>query len=186
MGTQYPSLEAAHEKFIAKQHIFFIGSAAQTGKINVSPKGMDSLRVLGPNQIVWRNLTGSGNETATHLADSPRMTVMWCSFEGPPTILRAYGTARAIHRQDADWNTLDAHFAPDPAARQLFDVTVEMVQKSCGYAVPQMDFKGDRDVLTKWATDKGEDGIQDYWATRNTKTLDGVDTDIVARNIGPK
>ena len=184
MGTQYPKLEEAHQKFIKKQPIFFVGSAATTGMINVSPKGMDSLRILGPNRIVWRNLTGSGNETAAHVAESPRMTIMWCSFEGPPMIFRAFGTARAIHRLDADWAELDAHFEPNISSRQLFDMTVEMAQKSCGYAVPEMDYIGDRDVLTKWAETKGEAGVQDYWATRNTKTLDGVDTDIVARNLG--
>lgn len=185
MGTQYPSLEPAHEKFIAKQPIFFVGSAASTGMINVSPKGMDSLRVLGPNRILWRNLTGSGNETATHVAESPRMTIMWCAFEGPPMILRAFGTARAIFRQEPDWAELDdPNFEPDPAARQLFDFKINMVQKSCGYAVPEMSFEGERDVLKKWAITKGEEGIHDYWATRNTKTLDGVETDIVARNLG--
>ena len=185
MGTQYPALEPAHERFIAKQPIFFVGSAAPTGLINVSPKGMDSLRVLGPNRILWRNLTGRGNETATHVATSPRMTIMWCAFEGPPMILRAYGSARAIFRQEPDWAELDdPHFPPDPAARQLFDFKIEMVQKSCGYAVPEMTFKAERDVLTKWAEAKGEEGIHEYWATRNAKTLDGVETEIVARNLG--
>ena len=184
MGTQYQSLEQAHQKFIAKQPIFFVGSAASTGMINISPKGMDSLRILGPNRILWRNMTGSGNETAAHVAESPRMTIMWCSFQGPPMILRAFGTARAIHRTDADWAELDAHFEPDIAARQLFDMTVEMTQKSCGYAVPEMDFKAERDVLKKWSINKGEAGVQDYWASENTKTLDGVDTNIVALNLG--
>lgn len=184
MGTQYGALEAAHEKFIAKQSIFFVGSAASTGLINVSPKGMDSLSVLSPNRILWRNMTGSGNETATHVSESPRMTLMWCAFEGPPMILRAYGTARPIFRQDPDWAEYDAHFEPDPAARQLFDVSIDMVQKSCGYGVPQMDFKAERDTLKNWAARKGEDGIREYWATRNAKTLDGVETEIAARNLG--
>ncbi|MGR3513234.1 MAG: pyridoxamine 5'-phosphate oxidase family protein [Paracoccaceae bacterium] len=184
MGTQYDALEPAHQKFIEKQPIFFSGSAARDGRINVSPKGMDSLRILGPNRILWRNLTGSGNETATHLADSPRMTLMWCAFEGPPMILRTYGTARAIHRLDPDWDALDAHFDPDPAGRQLFDLTIDLVQKSCGYAVPEMTFKQDRDVLKNWAIDKGPGGIRDYWTNRNTETLDGQPTNIVARNIG--
>jgi len=184
MGTRYDALEATHQKFIEQQPIFFVGSAAREGRINVSPKGMDSLRILGPNRILWRNLTGSGNETATHLDDSPRMTLMWCAFSGPPMILRAYGTARAIHLLDDDWATLDARFTPDPAARQLFDLTIDLVQKSCGYAVPEMEYKADREVLTNWAKNKGPDGIRDYWASRNTETLDGVSTRITARNIG--
>ncbi|MEM7752334.1 MAG: pyridoxamine 5'-phosphate oxidase family protein [Pseudomonadota bacterium] len=184
MGTQYDALEAAHQRFIDKQPIFFVGSAAREGRINVSPKGMDSLRVLGPKRVLWRNMTGSGNETAAHLEDSPRMTIMWCAFSGPPMILRAFGTARAIHRLDADWATLDAHYTPDPAARQIFELDVDLVQKSCGYAVPEMEYVRDRDVLVNWAETKGPEGIRDYWATRNTETLDGVPTDIVARNIG--
>ena len=183
MGTQYDDLSEPLTRFIEKQHIFFSGSAAREGKINVSPKGMDSLRVLSSNRIIWRNFTGSGNETATHLADSPRMTLMWCAFEGPPTILRVYGAARAVHRNDPDWAELDGHFAPNPAARQVFDLSIEMVQKSCGYAVPEMDFKQDRTVLVDWAEKKGEDGIRDYWATRNTRTLDGVPTHIAEKNL---
>ena len=183
MGTRYDDLAPPLQKFIEKQHIFFSGSAAREGRINVSPKGMDSLRILSPSRIVWRNFTGSGNETATHLADSPRMTLMWCAFEGPPTILRVYGTARAIHRNDADWAELDSLFQPDPAARQLFDLSIELVQKSCGYAVPEMDYKQDRDILKDWAAEKGEDGIREYWATRNAETLDGVPTNIAAKNL---
>lgn len=176
MGTSYEQLEPAHQRFIEKQPIFFSGTAARESMINVSPKGMDALRVLSPNRIVWRNLTGSGNETATHLEDSPRMTIMWCAFEGPPMILRAYGLARAVHRDHADWDTLDAHFTPDMAVRQIFDVDVTMVLKSCGYGVPEMTLKQERDTLVKWAENKGEDGIRNYWVTRNTETLDGDPT----------
>lgn len=184
MGTRYDALDSAHRKFIEKQHIFFVGSAAREGRVNVSPKGTDSLRVLGPNRILWRNLTGSGNETAAHLDDSPRMTLMWCAFEGPPMILRAFAEARAVHRLDDDWSELDAYFNPDPAARQVFDMSVDLVQKSCGYAVPEMTFQQDRDVLKTWAENKGPEGIRDYWARRNVETLDGIPTEIVARNIG--
>lgn len=183
MGTQYDDISPKLQKFIKAQPIFFSGSAAKDGRINISPKGMDSLRVLSPNRIIWRNFTGSGNETAAHLADSPRMTLLWCAFTGPPMILRAYGTARAVHRNDADWDALDGHFTPDPAARQVFDLTVDLVQKSCGFAVPEMEFKQDRDVLSNWALEKGEDGIRDYWANRNTTTLDGVPTDIAQKNL---
>ena len=99
-------------------------------------------------------------------------------------IPRAYGTARAVHRLDAEWHALDAHFAPDLAARLLFDLNIDLVQKSCGYAVPEMQFTKERYVLVNWAKDKGADGIRDYWKTWNTETLDGVPTEIVARNIG--
>ena len=183
MGTQYDKIEPALEKFITKQPVFFTGTAAREGMINVSPKGRDSLRVLSPNRILWRNLTGSGNETAAHLDDTPRMTLMWCSFSGPPMIVRAYGTARAVHRNDPDWAELDGHFAPHMAARQVFDMSVDMVQKSCGYAVPEMDFVQERDTLENWAAKKGQDGIRDYWTNHNAETLDGVPTRIVERKI---
>lgn len=182
MAKQFPEIEDAHRAFIEAQPLFFTGTAAAAGRVNVSPKGMDSLRILTPNRLIWRNLTGSGNESAAHVADIPRMTLMWCSFTTRPLILRVYGSARAVHRGDADWTALDAHFAPDFAARQIFDVAVEMVQTSCGYAVPFMDNPRPRDTLAKWAGDKGEVGIKAYWAEKNTLTLDGVATGIVEKS----
>ncbi len=178
MGTQYDALDDRHIAFIEKQHMFFSGSAGPTGKVNISPKGMDSLRVLGPNRILWRNFTGSGNETAGHLAQNNRMTLMWCSFTKQPMILRAYGTARAIHVHDPDWAGLAAHFPDQLGMRQLYDMSIDMVQKSCGYAVPYFDHAGDRDTLKKWADDKGPDGIRTYWAERNSQTLDGAPTGV--------
>ncbi|MEJ5217378.1 pyridoxamine 5'-phosphate oxidase family protein [Cognatishimia sp. D5M38] len=179
MGTQYPELSDAHIKFIGQQHIFFVGSAATDGRVNISPKGMDSLRVLGPNRIIWRNMTGSGNETAGHLAEVNRITLMWCGFEKVPMILRAYGTARTLHPRDEEFEGFNTDFPPSPGARQIYDVTIEMVQKSCGYAVPFMDYAGDRDVLKKWAEDKGPDGVQTYWEERNQQTIDGKPTGII-------
>ncbi|WP_371223504.1 pyridoxamine 5'-phosphate oxidase family protein [Roseovarius sp. 2305UL8-3] len=176
MGTQYDALSDQHIAFIGKQHLFFSGTAAPSGKVNISPKGMDSLRVLGPNRILWRNFTGSGNETAGHLAQANRMTLMWCSFDKQPMILRAYGTARTIHPDDADWNDLTTHFPDQLGMRQLYDMTIEMVQKSCGYAVPYFEHTKDRDTLKHWAEDKGEDGIRTYWSERNSQTLDGLPT----------
>lgn len=180
MGTQYPELSDAHIGFIQKQHIFFVGSAARDGRVNISPKGMDSLRVISPNRIVWRNMTGSGNETAGHLADINRITLMWCGFEKTPMILRAYGTAKTLHPRDSDFEALNADFASSPGARQIYDVTIEMVQKSCGYAVPFMDYTGDRDVLWNWAENKGEDGVKTYWEERNQHTIDGKPTGILS------
>ncbi len=179
MGTQYDSLSDQHVAFIEKQHLFFTGTAGPSGKVNISPKGMDSLRVLGPNRILWRNFTGSGNETAGHLAQVNHITLMWCSFTRQPMILRAYGTARTLHPRDADWDEMAAHFPDQLGMRQIYDVSVEMVQKSCGYAVPYFDHAGDRDTLKHWASDKGADGIPAYWAERNTRTLDGAPTGIM-------
>lgn len=176
MAKQFPALEEPHVKFIEEQHVFFVGTAAPQGRVNISPKGGDALRVLGPDRILWRNLTGSGNETAGHLMQENRMTLMWCSFTTRPLILRAYGTARAIHADDADFAALDGHFPPHIGTRQLYDMTVDMVQTSCGYAVPFMDFRADRDTLDKWSDDRGPDGIRSYWDERNGQTIDGAPT----------
>jgi hypothetical protein len=181
MATQFDSLNDSLTKFIRAQHIFFVGTAADAGRVNVSPKGMDSLRVMGPNRIIWRNLTGSGNETAGHLERINRMTLMWCGFEAKPMILRTYGAARTLHPRDAEFADLNAMFPPSPGARQIYDLDIEMVQSSCGYAVPFYAHKGEREVLKTWAEDKGPDGITDYWATRNTQTIDGLQTHILGQ-----
>ena len=179
MAKQFDALTDDHTAFIAAQHIFFVGTAAESGRVNVSPKGTDSLRVLGPNRIAWLNLTGSGNESAGHIARVNRMTLMWCSFTTRPLILRCFGTARVIHRHDTDWPEAALPFgaaATDPGARQVFDVAVDLVQTSCGYAVPFFDHAGDRDTLAKWSETKGEAGIRAYWSEKNTTTLDGFPT----------
>jgi len=179
MGKQFDAFETAHTDFIAQQHMFFVGTAAPEGKVNISPKGMDSLRVLAPNRVIWLNVTGSGNETAGHLLAVPRMTLMWCSFTTRPMILRAYGTARTIYTRDAEWTGLAEQLPTLPGARQIYDMTVEMVQTSCGYAVPFMEYREDRATLRKWAEDRGDDGIATYWETRNQTTLDGAPTGLI-------
>ena len=182
MATQYDSLSDVLSRFIAEQHIFFCATAGPDGRVNLSPKGMDSLRVMGPNRIVWRNLSGSGNETAGHLAQINRMTLMWCGFEAKPMILRVYGSARTLHPRDADFAELNDMFPPSLGARQVYDVRIEMVQTSCGYAVPFMDYAGERDVLTKWTENKGADGIAKYWESKNQHTIDGAPTHILGED----
>ena len=121
MATQYDSLTDVHMRFIASQRLFFVATAAETGRVNVSPKGMDSLRVTGPNSLVWRNVSGSGNETAGHLTRINRMTLMWCGFEQTPMILRVYGTARTLHLRDDGFAKHNTLFPPDVGARQIFE-----------------------------------------------------------------
>lgn len=179
MGKQFKGFEDSHIRFASEQHMFFVGTAGPEGRVNISPKGMDSLRILTPNRLIWLNVTGSGNETAGHLALANRMTVMWCSYTTRPVIMRAYGAARTVHPRDGDWAELAAQLPGLPGARQIYDMDVEMVQTSCGYAVPFMEFREDRPTLRKWAEDKGPDGLADYWETRNQTTLDGYPTGII-------
>lgn len=186
MAKQFDQINDSHRRFIEAQHMFFCGSAAPDGRVNISPKGMDSLRMLGPNRIVWRNLTGSGNETAGHLARLNRMTLMWCGFEKQPMIMRVYGDANVLHPRDADFASLNALFPTALGARQIYDMRVEMLQTSCGYAVPFYNYAGDRDVLEKWADDKGDAGISTYWDERNRTTIDGMPTHILPENTGNK
>lgn len=179
MGKRFTELSDQHIRFIVKQKMFFVGTAAAEGQVNVSPKGMDTLRVLGQNRVVWLNVTGSGNESAAHVQQNPRMTIMFCAFDGLPLILRLYGTARIIHPRDAEWGELAALFPPLPAMRQIFDLKVELVQTSCGEAVPLYDYVGDRDNLNEWAINKGEDGIHKYWEEKNQVSLDGFETHLL-------
>lgn len=178
MAKQFEQIDDVHRTFIEQQHMFFCATAAPDGRVNTSPKGMDSLRVLGRNRIIWLNITGSGNETAGHLLEHPRMTLMWCSFTKRPQILRAFGVARAIHEGDAEWDEMASHFPPQRSARQVFDMTVDMVQTSCGYAVPFMDYVQERDTMPKWVEARSDAELRTYWAERNTKTLDGKPTGV--------
>lgn len=178
MATRFAEIKDSLREFICRQHIFFVGTAAADGRVNVSPKGMDTLRVLGPNQVLWLNVTGSGNETAAHVQELPRMTLMFCAFEGKPLILRLYGTAQVVHYGDRNWHALYQHFAPIPGARQIFDMQVDLVQTSCGMAVPFLDYVEERDALKRWAQNKGEQGIRDYWRERNGTSMDGKTTGI--------
>ena len=179
MGKKYQELTSAHIDFIGSQKVFFCATAAADGRVNVSPKGGDSLRILGPNRVVWLNLTGSGNETAAHLLQAPRMTLMFCAFEAEPKILRLYGTARTITPADAQWDELHALFTPRAGARQIFDLDIDLVQSSCGFGVPYFDYAGDRDALRQWSEEQGEAGIREYWRMKNATSVDGLDTGIL-------
>lgn len=178
MAKQLEALTDELTEFIAAQHIFFVATAGPEGKINLSPKGMDSLRVQAPNTISWLNMTGSGNETAAHLRTLNRITLMWCAFEGKPLILRVYGTAKVIQRDSADWEAAVAPFPGTPGARQVIVVEIELVQTSCGFGVPLMQYEQDRDTLLNWAAKKGDEGIKAYWQEKNRVSLDGISTGI--------
>ncbi|MDT3708061.1 MAG: pyridoxamine 5'-phosphate oxidase family protein [Thiobacillus sp.] len=179
MARSYPALEARHRTFIAAQKIFFTATGTGDSRLNVSPKGMDSLRVLSDTRVAYLDLTGSGNETAAHLRHDGRMTIMWCSFDVDPLILRLYGRGRAVHRQDAEWAEL-RHLFPDlPGERQMIVLDIESVQTSCGYAVPMYGYQGERDTMARWVEKKGVAGLQDYWREKNQVSIDGLPTGLL-------
>lgn len=182
MGQKYGQLSTEHIAFIAKQHLFFVGTASNDSKVNISPKGMDSFRVLDNNRIIWLNVTGSGNETAAHVQLNPRMTIMFIALEGKPLTLRLYGTATVIHHNEQQWDQLYSLFTPTVGARQIFELKIDLVQTSCGMATPLFNYVGERDQLSNWATKKGEDGIKEYWENKNQFSIDGIPTHIIDKS----
>ncbi len=176
MAKLYDTIEPQLVEFIERQQMFFVASAATDGRVNLSPKGLDTLRVLGANRVAWLNGTGSGNETAAHVALNPRTTLMFCAFEGRPWILRLYGKARTVQPGDADWAKLSGLFPPLLGARQVFDVTVEQCQTSCGFGVPLYEFVGQRDLMHSWAQNRGTEGLARYQREKNARSIDGFET----------
>jgi hypothetical protein len=179
MGNKLEIITPKLKTFIQNQKIFFVGTAAAEGKINVSPKGTDSFRVIDEKKIVWLNLTGSGNETAAHLLKNNRMTIMFCAFEGAPMILRLYGEAKIYHQRDLEFHAFSKLFKQNVGARQIIEMEVNLVQTSCGFGVPLMDFKEARTQLDTWAEDLGKEKIETYWKNKNTVSLDGFETHIL-------
>lgn len=179
MGKQFSEISHELQDFIKNQHIFFVATAAEDGRVNVSPKGHDSLRVLNSNKLVWLNLTGSGNETAAHLLKNDRMTIMFCAFEGSPMILRLYGHAKIYHERDTEFHNYINLFENNTGSRQIIELDIDLVQTSCGYSVPFMDFKEERGMLNSWSEKQGKKRIEDYWKEKNTKSIDGFETKII-------
>ncbi len=182
MGKQYSEISYRLKKFIQNQKIFFVGTATADSKINISPKGMDSLRVVNKNRVVWLNVTGSGNETSAHVQEDSRMTLMFTAFEGSAMILRLYGKAKVIHKNDSEWDELLALFPTTPGTRQIFDLNVDLVQASCGMSVPFFDYIEEREQLNNWIKKKSKNKLNEYWAEKNQFSLDGIATNIVSKN----
>lgn len=174
MGKFYKRLNEKHQTFIGEQKIFFTATAPAEGRINLSPKGMDTFRCLeGGQQVAYLDLTGSGNETAAHLSENERITVMFCSFSAQPLILRIYGRGRIVRPADAEWASLRPHFPALAGARQIVLLEVESVQTSCGFAVPVYELKEERRKLVEWTQKRGEDGVRDYHQKMNQVSIDG-------------
>ncbi len=186
MAKQFPSLGAPHREFIARQRIFFVASAAEGTRVNLSPRGADAFRVLDENTVAYLDRTGSGNETAAHIRAGGRLTVMFCAFEGGPSILRLYGRGAVLHRSAAAFRRVLAdHFdgAAPLGTRQIVSVAVDLVQTSCGYGVPLFGYEGERASLDNWALAKGEAGIESYWREKNLRSMDGLPTGLTDDEI---
>jgi hypothetical protein len=166
------------QAFIAAQQIFFVATAplSPRGHVNVSPKGLDSFRVLSPHRVAYLDLTGSGNETSAHLQENGRITFLFCAFQDPPRILRLYGKGSVVLSGSTDWFALASQFPDLPGCRQIILADLERVQTSCGYGVPLYEPMGQRETLLRWARNKGEAGLRHYQAEKNGLSIDGLPT----------
>lgn len=178
MAQFFDSISDDLIKWIKEQHMFFVGSAplSEEGHVNLSPKGQDAFRVLSPNKVAYLDMTGSGNETSAHLKENERITFMFCSFEIAPRILRLYGKGRAVLRPDAEWDELSQHFELYSGTRQFIVADIHKVQTSCGFAVPFMDYVGERETLVKYHEKQGEEAVLAYHGERNQHSIDGLPT----------
>ena len=176
MGRTYDNIEPHLVQFILNQHVFFVGTApsGSEGHVNISPKGYNTLRVLGPNRVAYADLTGSGIETIAHLRENGRIVLMFCAFVGPPRILRLHGRGSVVEPTDSIFDELSKAVPTPFGLRAIIDVNVERVSDSCGYGVPIMHFQEDRDQLRRWIEKKGDQGLRQYWATENSTSIDGL------------
>ncbi len=178
MAKVYDAINEKHREFIERQHLFFVASAplSAEGHVNLSPKGLDSFRVLSPNRVMYLDMISSGNETAAHVLENGRITFMFCAFEGPPNILRLYGMGRPALPGDAEWDDLRAQFGDFPAVRQIIVADIHRVQTSCGFGVPLYEYVGERPHHFDWAEKKGPEGLIAYRSRHNLISIDGLPT----------
>jgi len=180
MGLAWRTIPDDMRAFIEAQKLFFVATAPQDGRVNLSPKGLDTLRVLDERTVVYLDLTGSGNETAAHVSENGRMTMMFCAFSGDPLTLRLYGKASLIRPEHIDWKGLRRLFPDFPGTRQIFRLSVESVATSCGWSIPVVTEMQERDQLVKWAGGQSEDEIEAYRLANNVVSIDGLSTGYVS------
>jgi hypothetical protein len=180
MASFHEALDESLCEFIQSQHVFFVATAPQEGRINLSPKGMDSLRIFNDREVGYLDVTGSGNETSAHVLQNGRLTMMFCSFDRTPLILRLYGTGRILHPRDAEFDERMKSFDPISGARQIVLLSIESLQKTCGYSIPFYDYQGERDTLEKWAEKKGQEELEKYREEKNTTSIDGLPTGLLS------
>lgn len=174
--TVHPEITPKFAEWIAAQKMFFVGSAplSNDGHINLSPKGGDSLKVLSPTEVAYVDYTGSGAETTAHLRENGRIVIMFCAFEGPPQIIRLHGKGTVHLTGTESFNKLAHNFPDNPGARSIIQIKVTRIADSCGWSVPNYDYKNNRDALDKWATTKGHEGLSQYKAEKNQTSIDGL------------
>lgn len=176
MADFFPEITEKIKQFISEQAMFFVATAPNNGRINLSPKGLSTFRVLGPNLVGYLDLVGSGNETAAHLLDDGRITFMFCSFTRNALILRLYGRGRSARPGDAEFNQYISAFPKIRSARQIILADIDTAQTSCGYGVPEMELTSDRATLEKWADAKSDEELEVYKREKNTTSIDGLPT----------
>ncbi len=176
MAKFYTQLNDTLQTFISQQYLFFVSTAPTEGRINLSPKGMDTFRCLDAKTVMYLDFVGSGNETAAHLTQNGRITVMFCSFGENPLILRLYGRGRVIRPRDSAWADLYSRFEPQINARQIILLELDSVQTSCGFGVPEYEFKNRRDNMAQSVKKQGEAGLIKYQREHNQKSIDGLPT----------
>ncbi len=176
MGKAFSELDDVNVKWIKKQRMFFVSTApaALDGLLNLSPKGLDAFAVLDSKTVAYLDIVGSGVETIAHVRENGRLIIMFCAFDGAPRILRLWGRGEVVERNDERWDELRANFPEMPGERSIILLHVSRVQDSCGFGVPRYAYEEDRTTLTDWAQKKGPEGVDEYIAKKNQKSIDGL------------
>ena len=176
MGHLGPAVEGKIRQFIEAQRVFFVATAPldPQGHVNLSPKGLDTFRVLNANTVAYLDLTGSGVETIAHLRENGRIVLMFCAFQGPPKIVRLHGQGRPVEVHETEFGSLKTHFGSLEGARAIIVVDVQRVSDSCGFGVPILKYEDDRQQLRTWFRNKGPQGLKSYREEKNRKSLDGL------------
>lgn len=176
MGKVYTEITPELAAWVQAQHLFFVATAPldRNGHVNCSPKGLDTLRITGPRSVAYLDLTGSGSETIAHVRENGRIVLMFCTFDGPPKIVRFHGTAEVVSPAAPDWQALIRQFPPLPSARAIVSIQVTRISDSCGYGVPKFNYVEERDALVRWAHKKGEENLPDYRRKNNATSIDGL------------
>ena len=179
MAKQFEALNSDLRDFIQRQNIFFVSSATADSRVNISPREISALRIIDDHSVIYLDRTGSGNETAAHMLADGRLTIMFCSFSGPPQIMRLYGTGTSVGWENPEFEELISKYyggVTPLGTRQIIRLEFDLVQTSCGYGVPLFDYKGERAAIENWHDNKGPDGIQSYWEQNNLSSMDGLPT----------